>query len=87
MESLWIIILVGSVLLLCYIALNNKIKKSWITYILTNLVTAIVVLYLMNVTDFFSDYSVPINVVTVSTIGVLGIPGVLLLLGVKLFVV
>lgn len=87
MHNIWLFILIGSLILLGYILLKNKVKISWLGYAIMNIAIAAVLLYIMNITGIMGEYRIPINAITVGVIGILGIPGIALLLAVKLIVI
>lgn len=87
MDKIWLFILIGSLAVLGYILLKNKVKISWIGYAIMNITIAAVLLYIMNLTGFMGEYRIPINAITVGVIGILGIPGIALLLAVKLIII
>ncbi|MHA0858428.1 pro-sigmaK processing inhibitor BofA family protein [Paenibacillus sp. CMAA1364] len=52
----------------------------------THLILASVAIYLINFSGLISSVYIPLNPVTIGTVTLLGLPGVLLLFVVKLFV-
>ncbi len=85
MQSVWLFVLIISLALL--LAIGFKIKPSfrWVGYVVMNIALAAVILYLINVSGF-APFRLPINEATVLTVGILGIPGLLLLIALKLTV-
>lgn len=82
MEWLWFIVLLGSLFGLSLILLKIKVRP--INYIFINIVLAAVILYVINLTGLLGSYAIPLNLVTIFTVGILGIPGFALLLSLKL---
>jgi inhibitor of the pro-sigma K processing machinery len=85
MDYIWLFMLTGSLLILCLILL--KVRLRWIGYTLTNMILAAIILYGINLTGVFGEYQIPLNLVTVATIGLLGIPGAVLLITLKVVLI
>jgi inhibitor of the pro-sigma K processing machinery len=85
MDYIWLFMLTGSLLILCLILL--KVRLRWIGYTLTNMILAAIILYGINFTGVFGEYQIPLNLVTVATIGLLGIPGAVLLITLKVVLI
>lgn len=81
MDYIWLLMLTGSLLILILILF--KVKLRWVGYTLTNILLAATILYGVNLTGVLGEYQIPLNLVTITTIGILGIPGVALILAVK----
>jgi len=83
MEMVWLSILICSLALLVLIASRAGLKIRWIGYGLVNLLAGAVLLYVINAVGVFGSLTIPINLVTVAVVGILGIPGILLLAALK----
>ncbi len=59
---------------------------KWTTKVLLNVVFGIIILFVLNMIGNFIKYTLPINVVTALVVGFLGIPGVVLLIVIKYFI-
>lgn len=84
MQLGWLILFITSVILLAIILIRSRIDYRWFGYALLHLVLAAIGLYLINGTDWTGDFNIPINIYTLLTIAILGIPGLILLIMVKL---
>lgn len=87
MKIIWLILLIVSSTLLLGVLLRNKLNGGWFRGFALHVVTAAGLLYFTNATGSIEGLHIPINPITISTTVVLGIPGVLLLAGLQLFVV
>ncbi len=81
MDYIWLSILIGSLLILGLILF--KVNLRWIGYTVINMLIAAILLYGVNLTGILGKYEIPLNIVTVSIIGILGIPGAALIVAVK----
>jgi inhibitor of the pro-sigma K processing machinery len=79
----WSLFIVSSCLLI-FTMLRHKYSIQWLGVIGMNLVAAAVILFLINWFGASSGFHIAINEGTIITIAVLGIPGVLLLVALKL---
>jgi inhibitor of the pro-sigma K processing machinery len=84
MHQGWLILLVISTVLLIIVLIRTKIDVRWFGYALLQLVIAAVGLFLINGSGWFGEFHIPVNIFTLFTIGILGIPGLLLLIVIKL---
>ncbi|MFC4778994.1 pro-sigmaK processing inhibitor BofA family protein [Paenibacillus sp. GCM10023252] len=87
MRAVWMAILIGSSLLLLGVLLRNKISWGWMKRFSLHLIAAAIVLYLLNFSGVLPGLYIPLNPVTISTVVVLGLPGVALLAGLQWFVI
>lgn len=85
MNYIWLFMLTGSLTILSLILF--KVRLRWIGYTLTNMFLAAIILYGVNLTGILSEYQIPINIITVLTIGILGIPGAVLIMAVKILII
>ena len=87
MKMLWLTMLIGSSVMLVFVLLRNKLSWGWLRSFVLHLVAAAGLLYLVNQTGFIDGLYIPLNPITISTAVVLGVPGVLMLAGVQMFIV
>ena len=87
MKLLWLSLFVGSLLLLLIVLFRAKLSFRWISFVMLNIALAAVALYVLGWLEPLIHVRLPINAVTVMTVGILGIPGLLLLFGLKLTVI
>ncbi|MFD2614573.1 pro-sigmaK processing inhibitor BofA family protein [Paenibacillus gansuensis] len=80
MNYAWVILLVSSISLLILIVLKTRGWARLLKYAALNLVIAGFALYFLRLTDI-EALQLAVNPYTVFTIGILGIPGLLLLIG------
>ena len=83
MHQGWLILLVMSTVLLAIVLIRTRIDYRWFGYALLHLVVAAVGLFLINGTGWFGELYIPINIFTLFTIAILGIPGLILLAVIK----
>lgn len=83
----WLLLLIISGVLLITVIVRTKPDIRSFGYALLQLVIASVMLFLINGTGLFGDFTIPINLVTVLAIGVLGVPGLALLAAIQLTIV
>jgi inhibitor of the pro-sigma K processing machinery len=79
----WGILTISS-LVLIYQLLRNRQATRWFSVLALNMVIAVFFLYVLNLLEGYTHFSLPINLVTLATVGFLGIPGIVLLVGLKL---
>jgi inhibitor of the pro-sigma K processing machinery len=84
MVLFWWSLLLSSSGLLVYTMLRHKYSLQWMGIMGLNLVAAAIVLFLINWLGATSEFHIAINEGTIITIAILGIPGVVLLIGLKL---
>jgi inhibitor of the pro-sigma K processing machinery len=84
MHQGWLILLITSAALLAIVLIRTRIDYRWFGYALLHLVIAAVGLFVINGTGWVGEFSIPINIYTLFTIAILGIPGLVLLIVVKL---
>jgi inhibitor of the pro-sigma K processing machinery len=68
---------------LLWVLIRNKESVQWLTYVGINVLLAAVLLYAVNGLGSQSGFHVPINLITLSIVGVLGVPGVVMLVILK----
>lgn len=77
-------IFIGSAVLLLIVLLRTKSMLRWFGYIGFNIILGVSALLLLQHYGQAVHMSIPLNTVTVLTIGVLGIPGLLLLTAIQM---
>lgn len=81
MYNVWLAVLALSLTALCIIIF--KIKINWLKYTLINMALAAIFLFAVNQINLFDSFALPINLVTLGAAGVLGLPGIVLLISLK----
>jgi inhibitor of the pro-sigma K processing machinery len=84
--AMWSLLAV-SMLLLLVVVFRSRLAGRWLTYLGLNVVVAGFLLYFLNLLSSYTHFSLPINVTTLGTVVVLGIPGLLLLAALKLVLI
>jgi len=87
MDILWLILFAASLLLLLLVVLRRRGAFQVLGYVALNVVIAAVLLYAIDMFSAYTGFRIPINIPTILTVGILGIPGLLLLAAIKLFIV
>ncbi|WP_438348237.1 pro-sigmaK processing inhibitor BofA family protein [Paenibacillus sp. FA6] len=84
----WIVIgiLIVSLCALTYIVIKKKLGFGWLTVFGTHMVLASLGIYLVNFSGLMTAVYIPLNPVTIGTVTILGLPGVALLYGLKIFI-
>lgn len=82
MYNVWLAVLAICLTALCIIIF--KIRVRWLKYTLINIALAAVFLFALNQTGLFGGFALPINFMTLGTAGLLGLPGIVLLLSLKI---
>lgn len=85
----WIVsgVLIVSLISLLYIVIKRRLGFGWLTVFGTHMVLATLGIYLVNFSGFMTAVYIPLNPVTIGTVTVLGLPGVVLLYGLKFFLI
>ena len=78
------VVLFLSAALLIFIVFKKRLGWGWISLFGTHLVLAALALYIVNFSGLVSGVYVPLNPVTIGTVTLLGLPGVVLLWGLKI---
>ncbi|RUT27988.1 pro-sigmaK processing inhibitor BofA [Paenibacillus zeisoli] len=87
MRLLFTAILVVALILIIYIWITRKLGFAWLTRLGMHIVVAALAIYIVNFSGVMPELYVPLNPITVSTVLLLGLPGVALLVGIKLTLV
>lgn len=84
MDFLWWAVFLLSLSSLVVLVLRNHGAAAWLKTLGLHIIAAAILLYAVNWVGQRYMFQVPINVYTLSTIGVLGVPGLALLVALKL---
>lgn len=77
-------VLIFSSLMLLLIVFRNRGAGRLLSALGLNIVVAAFLLYTLNLFSAYTQFELPMNTATIGTVTVLGIPGILLLAGLKL---
>lgn len=83
---LWGILIVSGLLLVITL-FRHKHTFQWIGYLCLHIAFAAFLLYVVNLLGPYTRLEVPLNLATVGTVSVLGVPGLMMLIALKLWVV
>lgn len=84
MRMMWIGMFACSSLLLAVLCLRSKNARQWIGRSVLHMLVAVFLLYFFNLAGAYADFEIPYNFSTVFTVVLLGVPGLLMLAGLKL---
>ncbi|WP_342563775.1 pro-sigmaK processing inhibitor BofA family protein [Paenibacillus sp. FSL R7-0345] len=84
MRTIALAVLIGSAILLGLIVFRKKLGLAWLTVFGTHLVLAALGIYVVNFSGLLTEVYIPLNPATIGAVTVLGLPGVLMLLGLKI---
>jgi inhibitor of the pro-sigma K processing machinery len=84
MEMLWFSVFIVSSFLLTFVVFRAKTAWKWLGQALFQVMMAAVLLYIVN--TVFTELAIAMNMVTLLTVSILGVPGLLLLAAIQLFV-
>jgi inhibitor of the pro-sigma K processing machinery len=79
MKTVWMTIFIVSTILLIAVILRNKLTWGVLRSFSLHLVLAAALLYLLNYSELVPDMYIPLNPVTISTVFILGVPGIALI--------
>ncbi|MEK3839341.1 MULTISPECIES: pro-sigmaK processing inhibitor BofA family protein [unclassified Paenibacillus] len=77
-------VLIISTALLVLIVFRKRLGWAWLSVFGTHLILAALGIYIVNFSGVVSDLHIPLNPTTIGAVTILGLPGVALLLGLKL---
>lgn len=77
-------VLAASLALIVMIVFKRKLGWRWLTVFGAHVALAGIALYGINYMQWLGEWHVPINPVTMGTVAILGVPGIALLLGLKM---
>lgn len=84
MKTVLAVVLIISLFMLLYIWITRKLGFAWLTRLGLHVVLAALGIYIVNFSGLLTEVYIPLNPVTIATVLILGLPGVVLLLGLKL---
>lgn len=84
MDEGWLILFIISTVLLLIVLFRTRPKMRWFGYAVLHVIVAAIVLFLLNGSGLFGQFHIPINLATVMTVAILGVPGLALLAAIKL---
>ncbi|WP_309122427.1 pro-sigmaK processing inhibitor BofA family protein [Paenibacillus sp.] len=87
LTSIWLWVFVGSILGLAFLTLRRRIGFRWLGVVALNIAIAGILLYFLGLAEPYTHFHLPINMVTVTTVAALGVPGLAALVGLKFLVV
>ncbi|MEK4848820.1 pro-sigmaK processing inhibitor BofA family protein [Paenibacillus sp. FSL H7-0756] len=77
-------VLIISAALLVLIVFRKRLGWAWLSVFGTHLILAALGIYIINFSGVVNDLHIPLNPTTIGAVTILGLPGVVLLLGLKL---
>ncbi|WP_019914393.1 pro-sigmaK processing inhibitor BofA family protein [Paenibacillus sp. HW567] len=77
-------VLVISGILLVMIVMRRKLGWAWVSLFGTHLLLAALGIYVVNFSGLITEIYIPMNPATIGAVTVLGLPGVLMLIGLKI---
>jgi inhibitor of the pro-sigma K processing machinery len=85
----WVVmgVLIVSLFALTFIVIKKKLGFSWLTVFGTHMVLASLGIYVVNFSGLMTAVYIPLNPVTIGAVTILGLPGVALLYGLKVFII
>jgi len=86
MNLIWLTIFVASSAGLLVMLLRKPLSRISLKKVIVHWVIAATALFLLNYIEIMQPYALPINPLTIGTTAVLGLPGILLLMGVQYIV-
>lgn len=84
MKTILTVILIASLFMLLYIWITRKLGFAWLTRLGLHIALAALGIYIVNFSGLLTEVYIPLNPITIGTVLILGLPGVVLLLGLKL---
>lgn len=77
-------VLVISVVLLSVIVFRKKLGFGWLSLFGAHLVLAALAIYVVNFSGLITQVHIPLNPATIGAVTVLGLPGVVMLIGLRI---
>lgn len=77
-------VLIFSAVLLSLIVFRKKLGWSWLSLFGTHLMLAALGIYVVNFSGIITEVFIPLNPATIAAVTVLGLPGVAMLLGLRI---
>ncbi len=79
----WALVFGGSLLALAFVLVRSRLSWSWLQRFGLHLAAAAFLIYVLNYSGWIAGYDIPLNPTTVGTVMALGMPGVMLILGLQ----
>lgn len=90
MDTSWIVIGVGAVVILAILITKGMWRSfwplKWVVLMLINIMVGAFGLYFLNLFGQMINFYIPINLVTAGVVGILGIPGLIVLIVSKMLI-
>ncbi|UHA75231.1 pro-sigmaK processing inhibitor BofA family protein [Paenibacillus sp. 481] len=87
MKTMWLIMLFVSALGLLVLLFRDRIARRGVINFALHGIVAFVLLYIVNVTGWLDGIYIPTNPITLTTVGVLGVPGLASLVFLKMYLI
>lgn len=87
MKIVLVAVLAISLLSLLFIVFSRRLGFAWLSRLGVHVVVAALGLYVVNYSGWIAEAYIPLNPVTLTTVLVLGLPGIGLLVGLKLILI
>lgn len=81
--AVWLV-LIACVGMLLFLILKKRLGIGWLVVFGTHMGLAAITLYVINYSGWITQVYIPINPVTMGAVTILGLPGIVLLLGLKI---
>jgi len=82
-KAIWLFLFVASSVGLVLVLARRRAGFRWLGAMALNLALAGITLYLVNLAEPYTQFRLPINMMTLTTVAALGMPGLALLAAVK----
>lgn len=84
MRLIFSAVILIALVLIVYILITRRLGFAWLTKLGLHIVLAALGIYMVNYAGVVPELHIPLNPITMSTVLLLGLPGVALLIGIKL---
>ncbi|MBP1174068.1 inhibitor of the pro-sigma K processing machinery [Paenibacillus sp. PvR133] len=81
--AVWLV-LIACVGMLLFLILKKRLGIGWLVVFGAHMGLAAIALYVINYSGWITQVYIPINPVTMGAVTILGLPGIILLLGLKI---
>ncbi|PNQ78295.1 MULTISPECIES: pro-sigmaK processing inhibitor BofA family protein [Paenibacillus] len=81
--AVWLV-LIACVGMLLFLILKKRLGVGWLVVFGAHMGLAAIALYVINYSGWITQVYIPINPVTMGAVTILGLPGIVLLLGLKI---
>ncbi|AJW69094.1 MULTISPECIES: pro-sigmaK processing inhibitor BofA family protein [Paenibacillus] len=81
--AVWLV-LIACVGMLLFLILKKRLGIGWLVVFGAHMGLAAIALYVINYSGWITQVYIPINPVTMGAVTILGLPGIVLLLGLKI---